>query len=171
MEKLEKIEKIEEQRKLIDRVLKGEKISNSEWFAWVGNARDCNVFLKHMSPEDELKVFLRLSEAIHEFGPIYTAKGWGGLITLAEKHLIEKGRELVVGFMTDLKKNQDKIDVLTKQLNNYKYNVVPALEMKVNEKETIRKALEANDNDLKKAAEVLGITQRDLRIKIVKYEL
>ena len=168
---LENMERVEEQRKLIDRVLKGEQIANSEWFAWVANARDCNVFLKNMSPEDELKVFLRLSEAIQVFGPIYTAKGWGGLITLAEKHLIEKGRELVIGFMSDLKKNQDKVDSLTLQLNRYKYEVVPSLQTKLNEKEAIRKALEENGNNIKKVACVLNMTQRDLRIKIVEYEL
>ena len=169
--KLENMERVDEQKKVIDRVIRGDHLTCQEWFQWVANAKDCNVFLKNMSAEDELKVFLGLSKALPEFGPIYRAKGWGGLIDVAEKHLIAKGRELVLGFMDDIKKNQDKVDSLTEQLNRYKYEVVPSLQTKLNEKDTIRKALEANGNDWKKAAYVLNMTQRDMRAKMIEYEL
>ena len=165
------MERVDEQRKFIDRVLQGEKIMSSEWFQWVANAKDCNVFLKNMNTDDALVVFLRLSQALPVFGPIYREKGWGGLIDLAEKHLIAKGRELVLALMSDIQKNQEKIDSLTAQLNKMRFEVVPALQCKVNEKEAIRAKLEETGNDLKKTAFALNMSQRDLRIKIIEYEL
>ena len=168
---MENIEKVEERRKFIDRVLKGEKIQSSEWFQWVANAKDCNVFLKNMSIDASLVVFLRMCESLPVFGPIYREKGWGGIIDAAEKHLISKGRELVMALMSDLNKNQEKIDSLNMQLNKMRLEVVPALQLKVNEKETIRAKLEETGNDLKATAFALNISQRDLRIKIVEYDL
>ena len=206
MEKKETIETREYQSEFMKKIAAGDIITNTEWFQYVANAKDCNPFTKNMSFERTIKVFMRICHALADFGPEWRAKGYPAVIDAAEKHTLLKGAELIKELMSDLDKNESKIDAMQRELNKLNFETVPDLKRKLlqrdiervyggpsetseelikklhaegltkEEEQEIEKAciqfsMERHPGDLKAAAKELGMTQKVLKSKLIKYEL
>lgn len=184
MEKKETIETREYQSEFMKKIINGQPISNHEWFQYVANVKDCNPFQSHLRPEHAIAVFLRICQALADFGPEWRAKGYPAVIDAAEKHTLLKGRELVMEMMNDLKRYDSKIDQLTRQIITLSGKDQNPTEEELREqvdatkarlqaidREKVQKALETYDWNIKRAAAVLGISATALRKKITKYEL
>ena len=205
-EKKEQIETREYQSDFMKKILSGAPITNSEWFQYVANAKDCNPFTKNMSFERTIKVFMRICHALADFGPEWRAKGWPEVIDAACNHTLIKGTELIRGLMGDVQKNESKIEAMQKELNKLNFDTVPDLKRKLlqrdienvyggpcvaseemmkwadrqhlieiekeeMERECIIFSMERHPGDLKAAAKELGMTQKALKSKLIKYGL
>lgn len=126
-EKKETIETREYQSEFMKKILAGAPISNTEWFQYVANAKDCNPFTKNMGFDKTLKVFMRICQALADFGPEWRAKGWPAVIDAVEKHTLLKGRDIVDELMKNLDKNEEKIDAMQRELNKLHYETIPDL--------------------------------------------
>ena len=206
MEKKETIETREYQSEFMKKIAAGDIITNTEWFQYVANAKDCNPFTKNMSFERTIKVFMRICHALADFGPEWRAKGYPAVIDAAEKHTLLKGTELIKELMSDLDKNESKIDAMQRELNKLNFETVPDLKRKLlerdiehvyggpcdasvemmkwaerqhiieiekeeMEKECIIFSMERHPGDLKAVAKEMGMTQKALKSKLIKYEL
>ena len=206
MEKKETIETREYQSEFMRKILAGAPITNTEWFQYVANAKDCNPFTKNMSFERTIKVFMRICHALADFGPEWRAKGYPEVIDAAEKHTLLKGAELIKELMYDLDKNELKIEAMQRELNKLNFETVPDLKRRLlerdiehvyggpcdasvemmkwaerqhiieiekeeMEKECIIFSMERHPGDLKGAAKELGLTQKALKSKLIKYGL
>ena len=205
-EKKETIETREYQSEFMKKILAGAPITNTEWFQYVANAKDCNPFTKNMGFDKTVKVFMRICRALADFGPEWRAKGWPSVIDAAYKHTLLKGTELIKELMFDLDKNELKIDAMQRELNKLNFETVPNLKRKLLvrdiervyggpsetseelikklhaegltnaeeqeiEKACIQFSMERHPGDLKAAAKELGLTQKELKSKLIKYEL
>ena len=206
MEKKETIETREYQSEFMKKIAAGDIITNTEWFQYVANAKDCNPFTKNMSFERTIKVFMRICHALADFGPEWRAKGYPAVIDAAEKHTLLKGAELIKELMSDLDKNESKIDAMQRELNKLNFETVPDLKRKLlerdiehvyggpcvaseemmkwadrqhlieiekeeMERECIQFSMERHPGDLKAVAKEMGMTQKALKSKLIKYEL
>ena len=206
MEKKETIETREYQSEFMKKIIAGDVITNSEWFQYVANAKDCNPFTKNMGFDRTVKVFMRICRALADFGPEWRAKGWPAVIDAACNHTLIKGTELIRGLMGDVQKNESKIEAMQKELNKLNFETVPDLKRKLlqrdienvyggpcvaseemmkwadrqhlieiekeeMEKECIRFSMERHPGDLKAVAKEMGMTQKVLKSKLIKYEL
>ena len=131
MEKLETIETREYQSEFMKKILAGAPIANSEWFQYVANAKDSNPFTKNMGLERTIKVFMRICQALANFGPEWRAKGYPAIIDAVEKHTLLKGRDLVEELMKNLDKNELKIEAMQRELNKLNFETVPNLKRKL----------------------------------------
>ena len=205
-EKKEQIETREYQSEFMKKILAGAPITNTEWFQYVANAKDCNPFTKSMGFDKTVKVFMRICRALADFGPEWRAKGWPAVIDAAYKHTLIKGTELIKELMFDLDKNELKIEAMQRELNKLNFETVPNLKRKLlqrdiehvfagpceaskemmkwadsqhlieiekeeMEKECIKFSMERHPDDLKATAKELGLTQKELKSKLIKYEL
>ena len=205
-EKKETIETREYQSDFMKKILAGAPITNTEWFQYVANARDCNPFTKNMGFDKTVKVFMRICQALTNFGPEWRAKGYPAIIDAVEKHTLLKGRDIVDELMKNLDKNEEKIDAMQRELNKLHYETIPDLKRKLllrdienvyggpcdeanalaeklqgegltkEEEQEIDKAcvqfsMERHPGDLKAAAKELGLTQKALKSKLIKYGL
>ena len=149
---------------------------------------------------------MRICKALSDFGPEWRAKGYPSIIEAAEKHTLLKGTELIKELMSDLDKNELKIEAMQRELNKLKFETIPNLKRKMierdiehvyggpceaseemkkwaerqtlieiekedMEKECIIFSMERHPGDLKAAAKELGMTQKVLKSKLIKYEL
>lgn len=206
MEKKETIETREYQSEFMKKILAGAPITNTEWFQYVANAKDCNPFTKNMGFDRTIKVFMRICHALADFGPEWRAKGWPAVIDAAYKYTLIKGTELIKELMYDLDKNELKIEAMQRELNKLNFETVPNLKRKLLERdiervysgpceipeELIKKlhaegltnaeeeeidkacvkfSMERHPGNLKAAAKELGLTQKELKSKLIKYEL
>ena len=206
MEKKETIETREYQSEFMRKILAGAPITNTEWFQYVANAKDCNPFTKNMSFERTIKVFMRICHALADFGPEWRAKGYPEVIDAAEKHTLIKGTELIKELMYDLDKNELKIEAMQKEMNKLNFETVPDLKRRLlerdiervyggpcvaseemmkwadrqhlieiekedMEKECIIFSMERHPGDLKAVAKEMGMTQKELKSKLIKYGL
>ena len=206
METKETIETREYQSEFMKKILVGAPITNTEWFQYVANAKDCNPFTKNMGFDRTVKVFMRICHALADFGPEWRAKGYPVIIDAAERHTLLKGTELIKELMYDLDKNELKIEAMQRELNKLNFETVPDLKRKLlqrdiervyggpcetseelikklhaegltkEEEQEIEKAciqfsMDRHPGDLKAAAKELGMTQKSLKSKLIKYEL
>lgn len=205
-EKKETIETREYQSEFMRKILAGAPISNTEWFQYVANAKDCNPFTRSMGFDKTVKVFMRICQALADFGPEWRAKGWPSVIDAAYKHTLIKGTELIKELMYDLNKNELKIEAMQRELDKLNFETVPTLKRKLIERDIervyggpsetseelskklhaeglthaeeqevekacIQSSIERHPGDLKAAAKELGLTQKALKSKLIKYEL
>lgn len=205
-EKKETIETREYQGEFMRKILAGAPITNTEWFQYVANAKDCNPFTKSMGFDKTVKVFMRICQALADFGPEWRAKGWPSVIDAAYKHTLIKGTELIKELMYDLNKNELKIEAMQRELDKLNFETVPTLKRKLIERDIervyggpcetseglsmklhaegltnaeeheiekacIQFSMERHPGDLKAAAKELGLTQKALKSKLIKYGL